>query len=140
MSTFTLEVATPETLVVQNEATEAQIPALDGLLGILPGHAALISAIDAGQLTYMMDGIRHVLAISSGWVEISDNTVRVLVDSCEAPDKIDVARAEEALKRANALLMSANQSLDVTRALNAAKRAQARLAVARVKDEASTPL
>lgn len=133
MSTFTLEVATPEKLVVRNDATEAQIPGSEGMLGILPGHAALISEIDAGELTYVMDGTRHVLAIGSGWVEISNNKVRVLVDSCEAPDKIDVARAEEALKRANERLLSPKQDLDLARALNAAKRAQARLAVVRAK-------
>lgn len=133
MSTFTLEVATPEKLVVRNDATEAQIPGSEGMLGILPGHAALISEIDAGELSYVMDGTRHVLAIGSGWVEISNNKVRVLVDSCEAPDKIDVARAEEALKRANERLLSPKQDLDLARALNAAKRAQARLAVVRTK-------
>ena len=133
MSTFTLEVATPEKLVVRNDATEAQIPGSEGMLGILPGHAPLISEIDAGELTYTMDGKRHVLAIGSGWVEISNDKVRVLVDSCEAQDKIDVARAEEALKRANERLLSAKQDLDLARALNAAKRAYARLAVARGK-------
>ncbi len=133
MSTFTLEVATPEKLVVRNDASEAQIPGSEGMLGVLPGHAALISEIEAGELSYVMDGKRHVLAISSGWVEISNNKVRVLVDSCEAPDKIDVARAEEALKRANERLLSPKQDLDLARALNAAKRANVRLAVARAK-------
>ena len=133
MSTFTLEVATPEKLVVRNDASEAQIPGSEGMLGVLPGHAALISEIEAGELSYVMDGKRHVLAISSGWVEISTNKVRVLVDSCEAPDKIDVARAEEALKRANERLLSPKQDLDLARALNAAKRANVRLAVARGK-------
>ena len=119
--------------MVRNDATEAQIPGSEGMLGILPGHAPLISEIDAGELTYTMDGKRHVLAIGSGWVEISNDKVRVLVDSCEAPDKIDVARAEEALKRANERLLSPKQDLDLARALNAAKRAHARLAVARSK-------
>jgi F0F1-type ATP synthase epsilon subunit len=55
------------------------------------------------------------------------------VDSCEAPDQIDIARAETALKRANERLLSPKQDLDLARALNASKRAQARLAVARNK-------
>lgn len=133
MSTFLLEVATPEKLVVRNDASEAQIPGTEGMLGIMPGHAPLISEIDAGELTYTMDGKRHTLAIAKGWVEISSNKVRVLVDSCEAPDEIDLKRAEEALKRANERLLSPKQDLDLARALNAAKRAQARLAVARTK-------
>ena len=133
MTTFLLEVATPEKLVVRNDATEAQIPGSEGMLGILPGHAPLISEIEAGELTYTMDGKRHVLAIAKGWVEVTGNKVRVLVDSCEAPDQIDLARAETALKRANERLLSPKQDLDLARALNAAKRAQARLAVARDK-------
>lgn len=133
MSTFLLEVATPEKLVVRNDASEAQIPGTNGMLGILPGHAPLISEIEAGELSYVMDGKRHVLAVAKGWVEISGNQVRVLVDSCEAPDQIDVARAEEALKRANERLQSPKQGLDMARALNAANRAQARLAVAKSK-------
>lgn len=103
------------------------------MLGILPGHAPLISEIEAGELSYVMDGKRHTLAIAQGWVEISGNQVRVLVDACEAPDQIDVARAETALKRANERLASPKQDLDLARALNAAKRAQARLAVAKNK-------
>ncbi len=133
MSTFLLEVATPEKLVVRNDATEAQIPGSEGMLGIMPGHAPLISEIEAGELSYVMSGTRHVLAIAKGWVEISANKVRVLVDSCEAPDQIDTKRAEESLRRANERLLSPKQDLDLARALNAAKRAQARLAVARSK-------
>jgi F-type H+-transporting ATPase subunit epsilon len=133
VSTFLLEVATPEKLVVRNDASEAQIPGAEGMLGIMPGHAPLISEIEAGELSYTMDGKRHLLAIAKGWVEISGNKVRVLVDSCEAPDQIDSKRAEEALKRANERLLSPKQDLDLARALNAAKRAQARLAVARNK-------
>ena len=103
------------------------------MLGIMPGHAPLISEIEAGELTYTMEGKRHVLAIAKGWVEVTGNKVRVLVDSCEAPDQIDLARAETALKRANERLLSPKQDLDLARALNAARRAQARLAVARNK-------
>ncbi len=133
MSTFLLEVATPEKLVVRNDASEAQIPGANGMLGLLPGHAPLISEIEAGELSYTMDGKRHVLAVAKGWVEISGNTVRVLVDACEAPEDIDVRRAEESLKRANERLLSPKQDLDLARALNASKRAQARLAVAKNK-------
>jgi F-type H+-transporting ATPase subunit epsilon len=131
VSTFLLEVATPEKLVVRNDASEAQIPGSAGMLGILPGHASLISEIEAGELTYILEGKKRTLAVAKGWVQVSANKVRVLVDSCEAPEEIDVKRAEESLKRANARLLSPKQDLDIARALNAAKRAQARLEVAR---------
>lgn len=133
MSTFLLEVATPEKLVVRNDASEAQIPGTQGMIGVLPGHASLISEIEAGELSYVMNGQKHTLAIAQGWVQVSATKVRVLVDSCEAPDEIDVKRAEDSLKRANERLLSPKQDLDIARALNAAKRAQARLEVARGK-------
>ncbi len=130
-ATFHLEIATPEKLVISNPVTEAQIPGSEGMLGILPGHAALISEIDAGALSYVMDGQRTTLAVTKGWVEISNDRCRVLVDTCENASEIDVARAEVALKRANERLTSPKQDLDMARALLAAKKAQARLSVAR---------
>ncbi len=133
MNTFLLEVATPEKLVVRNDATEAQVPGKEGMLGILPGHAPLVSEIDAGELVYTMNGERQVLAVAKGWVQVAGHHVRVLVDSCEAPTEIDVKRAEEALKRATERLNSPRQDMDLARALNAAKRAQVRLAVAKAK-------
>ena len=130
-ATFHIEIATPEKLVIANAVTEAQIPGSEGMLGFLPGHAALISEIDAGELSYVMDGHRTILAVSKGWVEISNDRCRVLVETCENAGQIDVARAEAALKRANDLLASPKQDLDMARALLAAKKARARLNVAR---------
>jgi len=130
-ATFYLEIATPEKLVIANPVTEAQVPGSEGMLGFLPGHAALISEIDAGPLSYVMDGKRTTLAVTKGWVEIAKDRCRVLVDTCENAGDIDVARAEEALKRANERLASPKEHLDMARALLAAKKAQTRLTVAR---------
>ena len=131
MATFLLEVATPEKLVIQNDATEAQIPGANGMLGILPGHAALISEVEPGALSYVMNGARQTLAVGRGWVEVSGDRVRLLVDSCESAQAIDVARAEAAFKRATERIAGVNQEVDMARAMNAMKRAQARLDVAR---------
>lgn len=135
MATFTLEIATPEKLVFANEVSEAEIPGANGRLGILPGHAALISETDPGELYYVRDGKRFDLAIGDGWVEISNNKCRVLVDTCETPDLIDRTRAEAALKRANESLASPKDDMDIAQALNAMKRAQARIAVAKQSGE-----
>lgn len=135
MATFTLEIATPEKLVFANDVSEAEIPGANGRLGILPGHAALISETDPGELSYVRDGKRFELAIGDGWVEISNNKCRVLVDTCEAPEMIDRTRAEAALKRANEALASPKDDLDIAHALNAMKRAQARIAVAKQSGE-----
>ncbi len=129
--TFLLEIATPEKLVVANPATEAEIPGAGGTLGILPGHAALISEVEPGPLYYVMDGRRQHVAVGKGWVEVTQERVRVLVDTCESAEEIDTARAEAAFKRAAERLTTVKEDVDQARAVNAYKRAEARLAVAK---------
>ena len=130
-ATLTLEVATPEKLAVTAEVTEATVPGAGGVLGILPGHAPLISEIEPGELSYVTDGTKKIAVVSTGWVEVSNNLIRVLVDSFETSEEIDVKRAEESLKRAMERLTNPREDLDSARALNAMKRAQARLDIAR---------
>jgi F-type H+-transporting ATPase subunit epsilon len=82
--TFLLEVATPERLYLRERAEEAQIPAADGYLGILPGHAALLSELGQGELSYSAEGRRHSLKIEGGWLEVADDRVRVLATTAQA--------------------------------------------------------
>jgi len=81
--TFLLEVATPESLVVRERVSEAQIPAKGGYVGILPGHAALLSELGEGKLSYTADGHCRALTVRGGWVEVSADHVRVLADALE---------------------------------------------------------
>jgi F-type H+-transporting ATPase subunit epsilon len=129
MSTFLLEIATPDRLLLHEQVTEAQIPAAEGYLGILPGHAPLLGELGTGELTltYVADGRRRSMAISGGWVEVQPDHVRVLATRAEKADEIDASRAQAALKRAQDRLANPSPELDVARALNALKRAQARL-------------
>jgi F-type H+-transporting ATPase subunit epsilon len=83
--TFQLEVATPERLVMRESVNEAQIPAANGYVGILPGHAALLSGLGAGVLSYTTDGRRRSFRIEGGWLEVSNDRVRVLADTAEMP-------------------------------------------------------
>ena len=76
--TFLLEVATPERLMVRENVSEAQIPAVDGYVGILPGHAAMLSELGSGVLSYTADGHRRSLRIEGGWLEVSNDRARVL--------------------------------------------------------------
>jgi len=82
--TFLLEVATPERLMVRENVSEAQIPAADGYLGILPGHAALLSELGSGVLSYSTEGRRRSLRIDGGWLEVSNDHARVLATAAEA--------------------------------------------------------
>ena len=127
MSTFLLEIATPDRLLLHEQVTEAQIPASEGYLGILPGHAPLLGELGTGELTYVAEGRRRSMAISGGWVEVQPDHVRVLATRAEKADEIDATRAQAALKRAQDRLANPSPEIDVARALNALKRAQARL-------------
>ena len=126
--TFLLEVATPERLVIREHVTEAQIPASEGYLGILPEHSPLLSEMGSGNLTYSVGGDRHSLAVIGGWVEVLPAHTRVLANVAERANEIDVRRAEAALKKAEERLNNPVAGLDFARAINAMKRAQARLA------------
>jgi len=81
--TFLLEVATPEKLLVREPVSEAQIPAANGYVGILPGHAALLAELGTGRLNYVAGGLRRSLTITGGWLEVASDHVRVLADTAE---------------------------------------------------------
>ena len=125
--TFELEVATPDRLLVREQVSEAQIPLSNGYIGVLPKHAPLLGELGTGDLTYVAEGRRRHMVVSGGWTEVLDEHVRVLADSAEDADDIDVARAEESRKRALDRLSHPKEDMDVARALNALKRAQARI-------------
>ena len=131
---FELEVATPEQLVIREQVTEAQIPAKEGMIGVLPDHAALVGELGTGTLSYMQPDGRSSMVVCTGFLEIRDNHVRVLADRAEKVDEIDVARAEAALKRAGERLAAPlSAGVDVARALNAMHRAEARIAAAKAR-------
>ena len=129
--TFTLEVVTPERLLVREQVTEAQIPAMQGELGVRPEHAALVAELGIGPLSYLEGGRRREMSVSGGVVEISAHRTRVLAETAEHADEIDVKRAEEAERRANQRLQAPIAGMDVARALNALRRALNRLRVAK---------
>jgi F-type H+-transporting ATPase subunit epsilon len=81
--TFQIEIATPEKMVLNQAAEYAEIPGKDGYMGILPGHAALLSELGEGDLTYTLAGKTEKLKIAGGYVEVRDNHVRVLADRVE---------------------------------------------------------
>ena len=78
-----IEIATPEKLVASQDADAVQIPGKEGEMGILPGHAALLSELGEGELSYTLGGKTERFKISGGYVEIRDNHVRVLADKVE---------------------------------------------------------
>ncbi len=129
---FDIEIATPERLLSREKAVRAQIPAKDGFIGVLPDHAALVSELGIGALTYFTPGGQMFsLAVSGGFLEIRDNVVRVLSDVAEKGHEIDVSQAEKALKEAQDAMLNPAQGIDISSSLTAALHAQARIDAAR---------
>jgi len=127
-----LEVATPERLLVREQATEVQVSGKNGYMGILPGHAALLSRLGSGVLDYVAGGQRRDLAVAGGFLEVLPGHVRVLADVAERAEEIDAARARAALQRAQQEVGKIGGE-DPAVALAAMERAQARVAAAERK-------
>ncbi len=128
--TFQLEIVTPERLVVRDTAEEAQIPGKAGYMGILPGHAPLISELAVGEITYTHGGATTRFAVAWGFVEVLPDKVTILAETCERAEDIDVSRAQAAYDRA-AERMKEGGEIDYDRALIALQRAEVRLEVAK---------
>lgn len=131
--TFQLEIVTPEKMVVKDTAEECQIPGKNGYLGILPGHAPLITELAVGEITYKNQGNTHHLAVAWGFAEVLPDKLTVLAENAERADEIDLGRAEEAKQRAEERLKSGNTEVDYERAENALQRAETRIQVAEKK-------
>jgi len=134
--TFKLEIVTPEKKVVNTMAEEAQIPGKSGYLGILPGHAPLITELAVGEITYREGSGatgEQRLAVAWGFAEVLPDKVTILAETAERPSEIDVARAKESKERAETRLTSGDPNVDVERSLDALHRAEVRLEVAAKK-------
>ncbi len=128
-----LEVATPERQLVREEVESAMIPGKTGYLGILPGHAPLVSELGTGFLTYSAGGRKRYLSISGGFLEVLPDRVRVLADLAERAEEIDLEDARAALKRAQEQIMNPALGVDPAVATLAEQRALARIAAAEQK-------
>jgi F-type H+-transporting ATPase subunit epsilon len=128
--TFQLEIVTPEKKVIDTAATEVQIPGKNGYLGILPGHAPLITELAVGEVTFHSDGGEQRLAVAWGFAEVLPDKVTILAETAERPSEIDVERARKSKERAEQRLTSGDTNVDVERSLDAVHKAETRLEVA----------
>lgn len=128
--TFQLEIVTPEKLVVKDQAEEMQIPGKNGYLGILPGHAPLITELSVGEISYRQGAQTHFLAVAWGFAEVLPDRVTILAETAERADEIDVQRAQEAKQRAEERLQGGKTETDYDRAQSSLQRAETRLDVA----------
>jgi len=129
-----LEVATPARQLVSAEVDEVVAPGSEGYFGVLPGHAAFLTTLTAGQLTYRQGRDEGRIAVIGGFAEVSADRVIILAEAAERPEEIDRERAERARQRAEQRLAGrgvrgAAEEIDYARALAALSRSLARLQV-----------
>ncbi len=125
-----LVVVTPERQLLSEAVTEAQLPGADGYLGVLPGHAPLITELGIGELTYKtVGGQTGLLAVMRGFAEVLPDRISILAEIAERPEDIDLGRAEEALKRAQERIAKGGENIDWDRATLSLSRALIRIQV-----------
>jgi len=129
-----LNLVTPERSLVSGEVQEIVAQAALGQVGILPGHANYITLMEPGEMTYKdTDGSVHHLAVSGGFAEVTlEEGVRIMAESAEFAEEIDLERAKAAKERAERRISDfdpSSQEVDITRAEAALQRSLARLSV-----------
>ncbi|RWX43470.1 F-type H+-transporting ATPase subunit epsilon [Candidatus Electrothrix aarhusensis] len=133
MAQIHLEVVTPHGQIVNEDVDIVTAPGVEGEFGVLAHHAPFLSAIKTGTLVFKQDKREKFLMVSSGFAEVSNNKVTVLVETAEFGHDIDVNRALRAKERAEERLAQAQahaEDLDRIRAEVALQRAVARITVA----------
>jgi F-type H+-transporting ATPase subunit epsilon len=128
-----LIVVTPERQLLRESVVEVTLPGLDGQLGVLPGHAPLMTELGIGELAYRTSTSSQpiVLAVISGFAEVLADRVTILAETAERAEEIDLARAEEAKARAEKRLAAGDTNIDWDRANIALQRSIIRIQIAR---------
>lgn len=129
-ATMHVEVVTAERELFNGEADMVVAPGTEGMLGILPRHAALLTTLKTGEMRIKLNGAEEPLFISGGFLEVSNNRVTVLADTAEHAEEIDQARAEEARRSAQERLQQATSEAERAELLGALERAMTRLRIA----------
>ena len=132
MGTLYLEVVTPEKALVSEEVETVVAPGSLGEFGILEGHIPFLTGIMPGEIRYVSEGKKKYVAVTSGFVEVHDNKVTILVDTAEKALEIDLERAQQSMERARKRLEKERgaEDIDFMRAELALARAINRIKIA----------
>jgi F-type H+-transporting ATPase subunit epsilon len=131
MSPIHCEVVSVERVVYEDDVDMVVAPGVEGVLGILPHHAPLMTALSVGELVIKKAGQDdEVMAIGGGFMEVRPDRVTILTDTAERAEEIDVVRAEAARQRAEQRLGEKPPGIDMARAETALRRSRIRLKVA----------
>ena len=126
-----VDIVTPERLLYSEEVDMVTLPGVDGQMGVLRGHAPLLSTLDIGEIALHRGSDVEYLAVSGGVVEVRPDKVTILADTAEEAEEIDVARAQEARDRAQQSLEEGVPAEHQPVMLQALRRSNLRLKVAR---------
>ncbi len=134
MSKMKLDIVTAERVVYSDEVDVVIAPGIEGQLGILPHHAPLMTTLQPGELRVKKGGEEFSLVISGGFLEVRPDRTIILADAAERAEEIDIARAEEAKRRAEEQLRERHApGVDATQAEASLRRALVRLRVAEMR-------
>jgi F-type H+-transporting ATPase subunit epsilon len=126
-----LEIVTPERLVYEDEVDSVNVPGVEGELGILPHHAALVSTLGYGELRIRKGGAEESFAIVGGFVQVRPDKVVVMAETADLASEIDLERAQEARREAErALETGYTEGADLSAARAALQQALMRIRVA----------
>ncbi|MBW1850566.1 MAG: F0F1 ATP synthase subunit epsilon [Deltaproteobacteria bacterium] len=131
MGKLHLEVVTPAKITVSQDVDMVVAPGSLGEFGVLEGHVPFLSGIVPGELRYTVDDEVEHLAVASGFAEVSNDNISILVDAAEKVRDIDIDRAKKAMERASERLEKdrGTEDIDFVRAEAALKRAMVRIRV-----------
>ena len=125
-----LEIVTPEKMVFSGKVEQVTMQGSEGQLGVLKGHAPLLSAVEIGELNFTRDGKKNYYAVSTGYAEVASDKVTVLAEAAERSDMIDRERARRAKEAAETKLPKmSREDADYERVRAALMRAITRLGV-----------
>ncbi|MNI43397.1 ATP synthase epsilon chain [compost metagenome] len=129
MSTFLLEIVTPEHVVFSQEVNSLSVRGIEGELGILPGHIPFVTPLQVAPIVIKTGGTTLTIAVHGGFVEVQGGKVIILAESAEMPEEIDIERAVAARERAERRLSADQDRIDHRRAELALQRAITRINV-----------
>src|SRR5260370_2791447 len=124
-----LLIVTPDKLLVKEQVDEVEIPGSEGYFGVLPGHTPMLASLSVGEMWYRKGQEKTYLSLAYGFAEVLPDRVTILAQLAARAEDIDIARAEEAKRRAEGLLAQA-KDVDYERARTALMKSLARLQVA----------
>ena len=131
-SMFKFDIVTPDGIVFSGDVESLRAPGTEGGFGVLANHAPFMTTTTVGTIEAKVDGNVKYFATSGGFVEVLENAVTMLAETCEPAEDIDVERAEAALLRAQKRLESPDPEVDIIRAQLAVHRALNRIRIAKL--------